>query len=223
MSEKKLTMFCVCIMVFFTGCIHIKAQTNDFNRVVDSLKRDTFYIDAPKTRRGGVGAEFLSGRRLEKFYNLESIDRGYDSVNIRIWLGYDRYSTELINIINRGGVWLATITNYLNKKTSIQDTVFALEKSSKIKLPRDNWDSFIRKLTLLNLLTLPSDESIKNYDQTTGESKRVLVEISTKFFYKIYSYTEPNRHVTYVSEAAQIEKILDYLQDQLQFRMREKI
>lgn len=206
--------------LLFVGCF--KNQANKFNTVIESLKRDTFYTDIPKTTRGDNSSEYLGARRLEIFYNLESIESGYDSINIRIWLGYKMDLTGYLNITNNNNKWQAVINLYSFYKSNPEDT-FSVKKQSDTTSPKNGWRKFVEELAGLNFLTLPNDGAISGYDLHTDESQQVIVEISTKYFYRIYAYTEPLSHSSYIKEAAQLEKILAFLEEQLDFRMPEKI
>jgi hypothetical protein len=203
--------------VFWTSCIeHQDSKIYALDSVLATFRRDTFYTEIPKTRLGSIGPEYETVRRSEKYLNLGNIDNGVDSIEIRIWYGYQIDTAQMVRITNNHHKWSGSLFTY--SFTEKNDVI----KSVVYKQPLIGWNIFISELVHMGLFTLPDADEIEDYVFATDAS-RILVEIAGKNMYRLYTYDEPRLQKSTVVQAKQIEKILAFIEKQFQFKMLEKI
>jgi hypothetical protein len=83
--------------------------------------------------------------------------------------------------------------------------------------PRSGWQSFIRKLFDLDILTLPDIRKIKNFKETYPgtDGGGMMVEIAAKKLYRGYVYFSPEYYATKYIEAKKIVSIINLLEEEL--------
>jgi hypothetical protein len=139
-----------------------------------------------------LDSSLLEEARLnQRYLGLESTEKGFDSVQIRIW--YDCINTPhfLVGLKNTNGKWKAELCRIIYPPTWQRsgDSI-----SGKIiqGSPKSGWPKFISQLFNLKILTLPNDYEIPNfkYDAVT-DGCGAEVEIATKNTYRFYAYNNP--------------------------------
>ncbi len=87
--------------------------------------------------------------------------------------------------------------------------------------PKSGWANFTRKLFKSNITTLPDFSEISNYNPA-NDSHSISVEISTKKYYRIYTYLDPKTKPN-IKEAAEIEKILQLIDEEFNTSLNKRI
>lgn len=190
----------------------ISCDANTQNSESSKSGSDTVIKDIPK---------FFDSDHFKKIKNdilskagLPDIENGFDSLQIRIWLGYVFKNQEQVLVLKKqddgwSGEFIDLFFNYSGKHK-----LDSINKQVKDVRPISGWNEFITKLYQLDFLTLPDDSKISNYS-SDADGDGVTVEIATKDKYRIYSYQSPGIREDSIPEAKKIENILQLIEDEL--------
>ena len=127
---------------------------------------------------------------------------------------------QVIDLKKSDGIWKAESHNM--QLDLINDTIQIVNIKSNPVFPKSGWESFTSKLFSINILNLPDDSEIKDYNLNSAtDASFVIVEIATKNKYKIYSYTEPFVHLEF-PEAKLMENIMNLIEQELGMKRDEK-
>lgn len=182
---------------------------------------DIFIFDFPK--RNGVfdSIEFYRKNRFDKQLGLQPLDKGFDSIQIRLWYGGSFTGERLIVLSNSNKSWKAEVSkltteynpNFKGDETERANVDFLegylVTRKTEKKVPKSGWDKFIRKLFNLNILTLPDEGKVTGiHPGSVTDGWGVIVEIATKKIYRYYGYNNPDYFYRKVEEARNINHIL---------------
>lgn len=195
-------LFFILVINLLIGCTHKddSAEPNEYAaRFVKELNQsDTFkyenslYVYNERLKRIDSSGYFYK-TRMDKWLNLQSLGKGYDSLQIRF--SYEIYimpEWTMIALIHDGKKWTAEISrisNHYNEKKEMVDTM-----SRKIRLdkPKSGWVNFISKLFDLKVLTIDDEKIISKEDRVTpADGDGLDFEIATKNVYRFYGYSNP--------------------------------
>ena len=223
MSHKRNFLVAIISTLMF-GC-H-KKESGPSQQLLDSamgqFRKDTFYRDIPKSRTGDFGPEYLTIKRTEKIVDIRPIEYGVDSIEFRIWYGYQVDTIQMLSIRNANCKWRGEVYKFSAMKNDRYDTNFKINKQVVEKTPVSGWNSLLSQLIRLGIFTLPDDNNIFGYPYSTG-GNQVIVEIAGSRFYRIYSYLGPSYLKDSIKEANQMAKILELIEKELDFRTLHKI
>jgi hypothetical protein len=177
---------------------------------------DTFLFDLPPADNY-FDSLYLSILPLhERWLNLQSLQKGSDSIEIRIWYRcWASCGPRLVRLFHNRQKWQAEISNLTTYKGSEEepaDYIDSMSRDIQYKNPKSGWVSFIDSLFSLKILTLPDDEEIPNFEPTgSTDGNWVELEISTKNAYRYYSYANhdfPIHEYWQTKNEAQILKLI---------------
>lgn len=199
---KILQIFLLLSFLSICGCSHNEASNNA--KIIQQLNSGRkFKIEMPERSR----IDYL--RREEKALGLDSLNNGFDSVQIRFWYGCALGDEKLLVFSNKNGEWVGELSHkeYLLSKTSQRyDSII---RTIDYVSPLSGWERFLGKLFSLHLLTLPDIESIEGFkEESIADGCGVSVEIATKNFYRIYDYHNPDSYEDKYWQAREIMYIL---------------
>lgn len=194
----------------------VSKQISEFN------KRDSFYHDYPRSR-------FPGDFELKKWENdiehlgLENLSDGFDSVQIRLDYGGPMMGNRIVILKNQNSIWSAEVlevTFEYNK--GFEDSLnvdywkqFHAEKKSEKKTPKSGWKNFLKKLFSYNILTLPHQYDINGFKESDAmDGGGASVEIATKNAYRIYLYSDPDKHLQF-KEVVDLSNILRLVDNEL--------
>ena len=160
---------------------------------------------------------------MERHLGLNTLENGFDSIQIRIWYGYAFIDTsQLVILKNNKKEWVAELVTFKYHTDNRIDSVNAIDKTSVKSQPKSGWSNFINKLFSLKITELPDFSKVKNYqDMMDGDD--VIVEISTVNSYRIFSYKEPRHFKERIPEAKSMEMILELVEDEFGFLRLRKL
>ena len=205
----------IMVMCLLVSCNSSNADSTPEEAIETS---DTVTKEIPLDRSGKPRSYYRNKPILEQYLGLSSLESGFDSLQIRIWLGYAfKDSSQLIVLSNSKGKWIGQVYSLVYEMNSKGDSITNIMKEVKLAEPKSGWKYLIEKLFILNILTLPDYHSIHGYYQG-ADGDAVVIEVSTKNRYRIYAYHEPNTVRTKFSQAENVEKILELLEREFQFR-----
>jgi len=218
--EKIWTVILILCMTGLANACKQKGSDQKINQGrIDSIGKDI-----PFDAKGRLSYEYQITSRLASRMHLDSLELGYDSLQIRVWYGYAfKDSGQAVVLKNRDNKWIADLLvfSYLrnDSNTNVIDSVITKVIQRK---PKSGWDYFLKKLFELQIMTLPDMDNIKGHDALIADGDAFAVEISTVGNYRFYSYTEPFLFMGKLSEAKNMEKILLLIESEFDFkRLRE--
>ncbi len=157
--------------------------------------------------------------------NLDSLELGFDSMQIRIWFSFAKHDSSQIFIIkNRNNKWSAEsiILKYLWDdtllQTSLSDTI------TKVSYHNVNWTRFLNELFQLKITSLPDMDKINGYKDIGGiDGSGCCVEIATKSSYRFYGYWFPGRFKDQYWQADNMIKIIELLEREFSFKLLDTL
>ncbi len=133
-----------------------------------------------------------------KQLNIESLETGFDSIQIRIWYEYSLLKKrDLIILKFTQGEWNGTFYSMIVDWDPLKTTETILSKSVKNVKPKSGWNNFTKKLVDLKLTTLPNMRDIPGLSDTWDDGTTYAVEIAAGKKYRTYSYHEPEEFKDY--------------------------
>lgn len=204
--------------VLFTSC---KEGNNPARRIAELNTADTFLFEFPKRDRIGDSFWYMRKESFEKSLGLHSLEKGFDSIQIRLWYEDFSIGERLIILSNSNKGWKAEVStisiddnpNFKGDEIERANADFLIKyivtRTIESKMPKSGWDKFIRKLFNLNILTLPDEGKVTAIDQGGGtDGWSITVEIATKKVYRYYGYSNPDFFYRNAEEARNINHIL---------------
>ena len=146
---------------------------------------------------------------------IDTLQNGYNSLQIRIWYDYSIYPLRQLFIIKRtDNNWTAIFYSMTVK----EDTIYSSEKweIDKVKNldPKNGWDNFIKKLSALQIVTLPNMHSIPELNNSWDDGVEYSVEIAIKNKYRFYSYHFPDKFQDKYWQAKNMVDILKLIESE---------
>ena len=182
-----------------------------------------FVKEIPKDNKGREML-FQSVRFSEKLMNLNQIENGFDSMEIRLWFYYERKDTgQLIVIKNENKKWNCIYYNFIDIYSDSTTSLTSI-KADKIELhPKDSWQFVVDSLFSYNILTLPHFTKVPGYaNLTPNDANYVSIELATKTYYRLYGYPAP-ASVLDKKEGVEMERIINFIKKEFSITLIEKI
>jgi len=207
-----MVKYCLTIIIFsfFAAC---NGRTNSVEQqatFVDTTK--PFKKEIPTYPGGGVGIFYKLAKTKQKQLRLDSLESGFDNLQIRIWYDFSLVrERKLVVITNRDTSWKATIYNLQVDWDGQTETI--LSKTVKQVTPKSSWYIFLKKLMDFKILTLPDQNDIPNYGGGT-DGNTYNVEVATKNQYRFYGYWEPQMYQDKYWQAKNMADILKLIKQE---------
>lgn len=226
---RKNSQFTLFFLLIYFACNNLSCIQNEslntsskIDSITKAYQRDQFFSEIPMTEFGTYSYEYATVDRFSKLFDFVNIQSGVDSLEARIYFSYDLDSFQVVKIGFEKTKWIGSLHMYKDIISEERDSVLSTSMSSRYLFPVSGWSGFIDSLVILDFFTLPNCSEIENYSfATNGQS--VLVEITGKHFYRIYSYFDPSMQDNNIKEAEKIKRIMAFLQRQLGFTMYKEI
>lgn len=157
-------------------------------------------------------------RDEEKGYGLDSLNNGFDSIQIKIWYGCVLYHERLIVLSLVSNKWRAELCQ---RQFSGKYPDFSMSRKVNNVKPKSGWDSVITGLFNLKILTLPDLDKIDGFvEESVTDGCYVSIEIATKKIYREYGYSNPDLYVRQHWQAKNIVDIARFLNTE--FRIKDE-
>jgi hypothetical protein len=215
------------LRILFFAILGLLLACKQQNRYSSTTKNkyptaDTLKKDIPLDKKGRPRSYYRNKGGVENKLGLNTLENGFDSLQIRIWYGYAfNDSSQLVILKKTNGSWKGDFFTLKYNLNNRRDSIESISKQVMSKEPRSGWQSFINKLLALHVLTLPDYQTIPDYYQG-ADGDAVIVEIASERLYRIYSYQAPGVHKDKHNEARNIEDILTLIEDEFGFyRLRK--
>jgi len=206
------------VLVSLYSCQHDDSSTpNPYAAKIlaQSNLGDTFLYERPKQDPNDSQMQ----KRALRYLKLESLEKGFDSIQIRIWYGCPLGPGELLVVLKSNKEkWGAEVCKIVYPATyqrwgdSITRIIF---KDS----PKSGWIKFINRLFDLSVLSLPDEKQLKNLHYSVPmDGCGVDIEIATKNVYRKYGYGNPDIYDAEFLEAKNILSILKLINEEFGIR-----
>jgi hypothetical protein len=133
---------------------------------------------------------------------LDSLEAGYDSLQLRIWLGHSMAKVKHVVILK-----------FKDQKWKGQLVSFNHDMVKKVRnvYPGSGWDTLIDSLYKLGIVTLPHETEIAGYNGVGADGISYYFEIATSKKYRVYSYGNPGDNTNFwqAVNVLQMAKLLE--------------
>ena len=149
---------------------------------------------------------------------LDTLQSGYDSLQIRIWYNYAFFNLRRLYIINYSkSKWSASVWTLNVAWDSATQTDSIQGYQREVRSPRSGWDQFCKKLFELRVMTLPDMYAIPGLRMSFSDGVGYDVEIATQHLYRFYSYSNPKMLENKYWQASNMERIRKLFEQEFGF------
>ncbi|MDP4251942.1 MAG: hypothetical protein Q8918_17720 [Bacteroidota bacterium] len=142
---------------------------------------------------------------------IDTLENGFDSMQIRIWFGYVRTDTiQILALKNSNHVWSSKYYEVLRHINRRRDSLLYYSFWEKALPERLDLGAIVDSLVKMNILTLPDCRKVPNYDFPFDGGSSVVFEIATPNIYRLYYYQNPGTFNN-SKEAVDVNQILNLL------------
>jgi hypothetical protein len=186
--------------------LHCAAKSQTSN-VEGSNRKHGFTLDIPKNNKGNTDFFYrLLGNR-RKFLHLDSLEHGFDSIQIRIWFNYSLARTKHLFVFKfTNDSWSGMLFEMQLEYDSRADFEKLVSKKVKTIRPHSGWKNFSTKLLALDIKTLPN-ESNGGLDGVS-----YCVEVATRDMYRFYRYWSPETTSSVNLNSRKMHSVIELLE-----------
>jgi hypothetical protein len=222
---SKLVLLTSCMLLILCSCkSDSKADAPNpaaAKLVADLNLSDTFRYDFVVNDEGKFDSVIYNYiRRDEGYLEISRMDKGYDSLQIRIHYGCALGGERLVILSHQGGRWTAEIVEtkmYFREGGRAPDSV---AKKILSREPKSGWVNLIDKLFELKILSLEDNQQIHGFGYAhPTDGCGVGIEIATKKIYRFYNYDNPDHYSEAYWQARNILSILELINKE--FKLNE--
>lgn len=174
-----------------------------------------FLLSSPGWAQKHSGRKNLDSMLMEQKIHqlgLESLEKGYDSLQIRVWFDYSMAKTKHLVVLKRNhGQWDGRLYTMQTAWYGDTDSMTIVRHTVRKVVPEMGWNNFTSKLFDQNITTLPEGED-GGMDGVTYN-----IEIATKKSYRHYKYWSPETTEKKYRESRNMVKIIELLTEVCHF------
>lgn len=132
-------------------------------------------------------------KNLESWLGLESLEKGTDSIQIRVFQGCALDSDWLLLVLNHTGKkWIAEVSWVKDRSNLEKEEVDSMSRKVSVDSPISGWKNFINNLFDLRILSIEDERIIPKEEYITPtDGCGMAVEVATKNVYRTYAYNNP--------------------------------
>ncbi len=180
---------------------------------IDSLK---FRKEIPTQKNGEPDLAYRLAQQKARELKLDKLEKGFDSLQIRIWYNYASMRFRKLLIITKAKAdWSAAIYSMTVDSNPSKQTETIVASNLSTEIPVVGWNVFIEKISALQIKTLPNMKDIPGLTDTLTDGITYSVEIATNKLYRFYSYHAPDQFQDKFPEAKNMVDILEMMDDEL--------
>lgn len=210
----------VTTLVLFTGCRQTTKVT-PWSATKQMPPPPGFITEIPLEKRGrdsGKPSIFYGYKqRYCRWIHFDSLETGFDSIQIRVWLGCDLCKLKHVVIIENTDLrWSAKLVTIGPVRPN------SSEDDSRVDLigvtactPSHGWDYLLNKMKQLRIAELPNGRDIGCTSCIDGTS--YLFEIATRYKYRFLNYGCPEDCADKVWQAKNVLTFAHLLEEEFGF------
>lgn len=214
MNYFLLTFVVVCCCISGScNSNNTSTQVNNIKKSVDTIKKQ-IQID----KKGKVDYNYVYIKQKTRQLGLDSLERGYDSMQVRIWMDYSLAKSQHLFVFKqKGKEWAGELITY-STNTETPDYEKVLSKEISRISPKDGWNTFIRELNALGINNL--NNSGKEIGGADGVS--YCIEVATNQVYNYSRFWSPEYDAAKDEQSANIVKIINLLEREFNFKRSQQ-
>ncbi len=194
----------------------------------DTIKGVTFTKEIPRSKIGRDSGKYDLFYRSNHFYvsslGLDSLEGGYNSFQLRVWLGPDLAIIKNVVIIsNVKQQWQARVITYKDSNSyDYNDPKYVTISKKEIitdkrnVTPSSGWAAFIKEMLVLQVLNLPNGNDIAGYGCGIDGTASIF-ETATANNYRYYYYYDPGDHAARFWQAKNVLEFAGLLEKEFGF------
>jgi len=209
---KLINLFLLALIVVNGGCQGNHGKKPESERAIS----DTIVKEVPEWYEPGTPKQKLD-RTLFSLLNLDPLENGFDSLQIRIWIDCGYYASNVIVIEKNKSKWTATFysfTPHFDEDYNVD--VRNLETQNKS--PKSGWEYFSANLLKTGLTELPDFTKIDSGYFYPTDASRTYVEIGTQRKYRLYEYPELGLNRNIPEGPAKLNQALQLIESEFDFK-----
>lgn len=158
---------------------------------------------------------------LSSELNLPRLDKGVDSLSVRIWISGMLTPKDVISFYYSNGNWYASRTffwksfpqigekGYKGGITTESMAQMIVDSANTIRItPKISFSKIVDTIRHFNILNILSQEEIPNFRDEVADGFEYTIEIATKNYYKIIRYHCPD---IFAKEEINNKKVIEFL------------
>jgi hypothetical protein len=123
---------------------------------------------------------------MSNLLNLNRLDRGVDSVEVRLWTASMLIPEQLLTIMYVENQWRVTETLYWTSKDKM-DSLKSVSLTPKLDVSK-----FMDSLQAFGLKTFPGQDELQGFEDNIADGVNYVFEVRTKEYYNVFSYHCPD-------------------------------
>jgi hypothetical protein len=198
------------IILLFFSCSDKWSDLNKYGKFSEKLVVE---IPTNKTgkRVGGLDYNYLSTKPYAHILRLDSLELGFTTLQIRIWLGHSMALKKHIVILKLVDThWSGQL---ITLDRSGHNETYSIKKIN----PKNGWKNFAEKVNSLGIINLPNSEELLNYNGCGFDGIDYKFEIATPNRYCFYYYCNPSENMSEFWQAKNVMTFAELLEDQFNF------
>jgi hypothetical protein len=210
--KKELLAFITSI--YFSILFFVCNGQSDSDKISANHKsNDTVTKEIPLDRKGNPDLFYLLAKQKARQLELDSLELGYDSLQLRIWFDYSLSKRKHLVVIKRvKDKWLCQLYIMETHYDASKDRETILTKNIKVVQPKSGWIIFTRTLFALKITTLTSGP------EGGMDGVGYNVEVATKHQYRFYEYWSPETTQDKSWGSKNMVEIIKFLERECDFK-----
>lgn len=207
MSIKQIFRYCLLLVMIILSACHTDERDTSFIQYIPDIKH-------------GKSELLEAARALADSLGLDNLEKGYDSLQIRIWFNYDRKDTfQVLSIKRNNAKWYGSFCVASYQLNENQDSLARYFKITFEPERRDDWGVIVDSLVQYHIMTLPDQHKVIPIDAYPFDGGNgVMVEVADAHQYRIYGYELSSLFKERFKEVAEVGKIVNFLSNRLGIR-----
>lgn len=208
----KIIVFIILPFLILVSC----NQKSDAHQQIkpDTLKNKLKEVSATSIEsRSKDDTEYLFKyiRKKALGLGLDFIENGFDSLQLRIWLGHSLARIKNVVILkNNNHVYSAYVISYYSHPK--------VKGEIRRVIPKSGWKILVDQINKLQIIALPSGPDIKGYKSCGGlDGIDYYFEIATKNKYRFYYYCNPSENINQYWQVKNMSEFTNLLEKEFDF------
>ena len=200
------------VLIIFNQCSE-KIEPRYVNKEIPSNFLREIPVETTGGRRGQEDYFYKIVNKNSYNFGLDSLEGGFDSLQVRVWLGHSMSSEKNVIIFKFSKrKWVAQLVTFFQNPDG--DSLKSIVKV----YPKSGWESLTDSLFKLKILTLPNGADVIGSGGADGIGYDF--EVSTTTMYRFYRYANPDNSPN-VWQAENVIKIANLLESEFGFNYKK--
>jgi hypothetical protein len=214
MKNKQFFIVIFELFYFFLFSCNTKSKRLDSQNGQNLKTSANIICEIPIDKKGRYSIDYREDKIIASLLNLDSLEIGYDSLQIRIWFDYSlAIKKHLVVIKNNLSKWSSELYTYTynSKGKSVE-----IKKTEPLTQVTD-LQRLKEQLFALQIMNLPNAETIPDLEGGL-DGTTYNIEIATKKSYRYYSYWSPETTQNEHWQSNNMVKIIELLEHEFNFK-----